>query len=70
MSVPKFWIETPDGDEEHMELFVGEKSVGSFNHDEHGWSGMNAAKKLFENVAKAVGAPIEQIAYLQGKLDR
>jgi hypothetical protein len=56
----KFWIETPDGDEEQTELFVGEKSVGSFNHDQHGWQGMRDAEKLFENIAKALKLPLER----------
>jgi len=54
----KFWIERKD--DEHMELFVGDKSVGSFNHDEDGWGGMTKAERLFEKVATAVGAALEQ----------
>lgn len=60
MAVPKFWIEHPDQDEEQIELFVGEKSIATLNHDEHGWSGMQAAEKLFEKIAKAVGAKFEK----------
>jgi hypothetical protein len=54
----KFWIEQTD--DETVEMFVGERSVGSFNHDEHGWSGIGEAEKLFENVAKALGANFEK----------
>lgn len=58
MAVHKFWIESKD--DEHIELFVGEKSIASFNHDEHGWVGMSAAEKMFEKIAKAVGAKFEK----------
>lgn len=58
--MPKFWIESPGGDEERTELFVGERSVGSFNHDEHGWQGMREAERLFENIAKVLGEPFEK----------
>jgi len=54
--VPKFWIEEVDHNEEQLEFFVGETSVGSCNHDEHGWDGMKLAADLFEKTAKAVGA--------------
>lgn len=54
----KFWIE--QSDEEHIKLFVGEKSIASFNHDEHGWSGMKNAEEIFEKVAKAVGSDFER----------
>ena len=55
----KFWIEaTPD--EESFELFVGETSVGNFNHDTHGWGAMHDVEKLFEKIAKAAGAAFER----------
>lgn len=60
MAVPKFWIENPDGDEEREEFFVGEKSIATFNHDEHGWQGMRDAGRMFENIAEAVGAKFER----------
>lgn len=56
----KFWIENPDGDEEQVEFYVGEKLVATFDHDTHGWSGMRDAEKLFKNVAQALGAKFEQ----------
>lgn len=56
--MPKFWI--VEDDEEREEFFVDEKSVATFNHDTHGWQGMKDAAKLFENIAKAIGAPFER----------
>lgn len=55
----KFWIEAAN--EESIELFVGEKSVGSFNHDTHGWSVMSDVEKLFEAIAKAVDSKFERM---------
>jgi len=57
MTIPKFWIERPD--DETAEFFIGEKLVGSANHDQHGWDGMKAAEELFESVAKTLGAKFE-----------
>lgn len=58
MTIPIFSIkETDDG---RIELRVGRKEVGSFNHDEHGWISMVAAANLFEATAKAVGAKFER----------
>ena len=56
----KFWIENPKGDDEKVTLFVDEKSVGTFTHEEHGWAGMKYATSLFERVAEAVGAEFER----------
>lgn len=58
MNPPKFWVEALE--DEHVELFVGETSVGVFNHDEHGFSAMNDALRMFERTAKAVGAEFER----------
>lgn len=54
----KFWIMSKD--DEKIEMFVGEKSVGTFDHDTHGWSGMRDAEKFFERIATAVGAKFEK----------
>ena len=40
-----------DGDEQ-LEIFVDGDSVGTFDHDNHGWSGMDAAVRLAEKIAK------------------
>lgn len=58
MSVPKFWIENPD--EETTDLFVGEICVGTFNHDSHGYRSMKDVVRLFEKIAKVIGAPVER----------
>jgi hypothetical protein len=57
MPVPKFWVEKTD--DESVEFFVGETPVASFDHDQHGWSGIREAERMFEKVAKAVGAKFE-----------
>ena len=58
MSIPKFWIESPD--DEVIELFVGELLVGRLTHEEHGWDGMKAGRDLFKKVAETLGAAFEQ----------
>lgn len=58
MKPPKFWIEVT-GDEK-MELFVGEKSIATFDHDEHGFAATFVAAKMFEQVAAAVGSDFER----------
>lgn len=45
-------------DEETLEFYVDDKQVGFANHDEHGWSGMDATKSLVRNMAKALGIKV------------
>lgn len=52
----KFWIE---GNSDRVEMFIGEKSVGTFDHDRHGYTGMRDAIKMFEGIAKALGTRYE-----------
>lgn len=45
-------------DEERMHIVFNGSTVGSFNHDEHGWSGMSAAEKLARNIARELGIEV------------
>lgn len=38
-------------DDETMEIFAKGVSVGTFNHDEHGWAGMTGVKDLVGRIA-------------------
>ena len=46
-----------DGDEQ-LEIFVDGATVGYFNHDDHGWSGMEAAKSLAVAIAERLGLEV------------
>lgn len=58
MSIPKFSVESPD--DEVLELFIGEKKVGTLNHEDHGWAGMEAGLDLFKEIAETLGADFER----------
>ena len=47
-------------DEEQLEIRINGETVGTYNHDDHGWAGMQAAEQLAEQFAKALGLKIEQ----------
>lgn len=49
-------IERPD--DETMEVHVNGEVVASANHDEHGWSGMDAVERAALAVARACGASV------------
>lgn len=55
--LPIFWISKPD--DETLELFLRDRSMGTFNHDEHGWAGMEAAEALFRNIASELGVTVQ-----------
>jgi len=40
--------------EETTEIFANGQFVGSLNHDEHGWSGMEAGERLVRKLAAAL----------------
>lgn len=48
-------------DDEKLEFFVGDKKVGSVNHDGHGWVGMDAAEQLFFAIAAKLDAEVHEI---------
>ncbi len=45
-------------DDEHVEILVNGDVVASANHDEHGWSGMDAVVAAALAVAKALGGKV------------
>jgi len=54
--LPAVSIERPD--DENIEVHVNGSVVASANHDEHGWSGMDAVEKTALSVARAFGAAV------------
>lgn len=46
-----------DGDETE-EIKLNGKYLMTLNHDEHGWEGMDVARKLVEKIAKGIGATL------------
>lgn len=55
--LPAVSIERPD--DEHIEVHVNGQVVASADHDEHGWSGMDAVEKTALAVARAFGAEVK-----------
>lgn len=53
---PVVSIERPD--DETIQVYVNGESIISANHDEHGWSGMDAVEKTALAVARACGAEV------------
>ena len=47
-------------DEETLEIFVDDRSMGSVNHDSVGWDGMSAIKRIATRMAMSLGAEIEE----------
>lgn len=45
-------------DDEHLEIIIDDRVVGNFDHDQHGWSGMESAKRLATVIAEQVGIMI------------
>lgn len=46
--------------EDEIEFYVNGNLVGSANHDEHGWSGMDAARALFTSIAAELGIEVDE----------
>lgn len=46
-------------DDEIEEWFIDEEYVMTANHDEHGWDGMEAVRKVFEIFSAKLKSPIE-----------
>lgn len=47
-------------DDEHLDIEVNGNVVASANHDEHGWSGMDAVEKTARAIAEAAGISVEE----------
>ena len=45
-------------DEETLEIHIDGENVGNFNHDDHGWNGMQAAQQLMRAVARKLNFEI------------
>lgn len=45
--------------EDSFEVFYGKKSLGSGNHDDHGWNAMSAMTSLVEHIGEALNIPVE-----------
>lgn len=46
-------------DDDHLEVVIDGNVVAEANHDEHGWSGMDAVEKTAVAVARALGVEIQ-----------
>ena len=46
--------------EDLLNVLVDGEPVGSFDHDQHGWAGMEAAEKLVVKLAEKLGIEIEE----------
>ncbi|MFG3709496.1 hypothetical protein [Micromonospora sp. NPDC047730] len=57
-SGPRISIERPD--DERIQVHINGQEVASANHDEHGWSGMDAIERTALAVARACGARADQ----------
>lgn len=44
-----------DGDE-CWEIWLNSEKIGAFNHDEHGWAGIEVGVNLAKAIAKKIGA--------------
>jgi hypothetical protein len=47
-------------DDEHLTVEVDGAEVAHANHDEHGWSGMDAVEKTARGIAEAAGLAINE----------
>lgn len=41
-------------DDETLEVWVDDEMIGSVNHDQHGWAGMEAVETLVKELAFAL----------------
>lgn len=46
-------------DDELLEVRIGRRLIAAANHDEHGWSGMDAVERTAVAVARACGAEVQ-----------
>ncbi|MEV6297832.1 hypothetical protein AB0M02_00330 [Actinoplanes sp. NPDC051861] len=47
-------------DDEHLRVKVNGRTVATANHDEHGWSGMDAVEKTARAIAQAAGIAVDE----------
>lgn len=51
-----FTIKTEDY--EDMKLYLNGELIGSYNHDEHGWAGMESVERVVKVIATKIGAKV------------
>lgn len=56
----RFRMDDPGDNDKPTTFYVDEVEVGSVNYDEHGYSGIEAAKNLFSSIAVALSKPATQ----------
>jgi len=56
--MPTIRFETPD--DETLDIFIDDKSIGHFDHDFDGWSGMQQAQQMARRVAEVMGWKVEE----------
>ena len=54
-------IEIQRPTDEHIDILVDGDVIASFNHDDHGWSGMEAAEQLVIRFAGKLGLEVEEV---------
>ena len=47
-------------DDENLVIKLNGKEIARFNHDEHGWAGMESAESLVTTLAEKLGIPVER----------
>lgn len=47
--------------DEHLDILVDGEVIASFTHDDHGWSGMEAAEQLVVRLAGKLGLEVEEV---------
>jgi hypothetical protein len=61
MTTPRHTVMTLNQpDEEHLTILIDGEEVGSFDHDSHGWAGIEAGANLAMSIAKKLGLEIEE----------
>ena len=48
-----YQLKEVEEDDEEVEFFIDDTSIGHASHDEHGWAGMELANKIVANFAEA-----------------
>lgn len=47
-------------DDDHLRIEANGETIASANHDEHGWSGMDAVEKTARAIAEAAGLDVSE----------
>jgi hypothetical protein len=68
MKIPTFQIYEQYGEEGEQIFYINGNEVGRCDHDSHGWSGMEAVRRMFENTAAIFGVDNDAIEILDEEL--